>query len=111
VFSHEKLTVYQKALLCVAILNQEARSWAKRHAVVDHLLRASESILLNLVEGARLRGATGAIPRQTDTNLLTRPKRQAPNQRLMWTYVGGAASSIRIREVKGSKCSRASCGS
>ena len=56
-FSHQKLTVYQKALLCVATLNQNARSWDKRHAVVDPLLRASESILLNLVEGARLGGA------------------------------------------------------
>src|ERR1044071_7271849 len=55
VFSHEKLTVYQKALTCVATLNKHARSWDKRHVVVDHLLRASESILLNLVEGVRLR--------------------------------------------------------
>ena len=56
-FSHEKLTVYQKALTCVATLNKHARSWDKRHVVVDHLLRASESILLNLVEGVRLRRA------------------------------------------------------
>ena len=56
-FSHEKLTVYQKALPCVAALNQNTLSWDKRHAVVDHLHRASESLLLNLVEGARLRGA------------------------------------------------------
>jgi four helix bundle protein len=29
--------------------------WSKRHAFVDHLARASESILFNLVEAARLR--------------------------------------------------------
>jgi 23S rRNA-intervening sequence protein len=57
VFSHEKLNVYQKALTCVAGLARHSRSWDKRHAVVDQLLRASESIVLNLVEGARLRGA------------------------------------------------------
>jgi four helix bundle protein len=57
VFSHEKLNVYQKALTCVAGLARHTHSWDKRHAVVDHLLRASESIVLNLVEGARLRGA------------------------------------------------------
>jgi four helix bundle protein len=57
VFSHEKLIVYQKALNCVTALAGHARSWDKRHAVVDHLLRASESIVMNLVEGSRLRGA------------------------------------------------------
>ena len=55
-FSHQKLTVYEKSLTCVTSLGQSARSWDKRHVVVDHLVRASESILLNLVEGARLRG-------------------------------------------------------
>jgi four helix bundle protein len=55
-FSHQKLSVYQKALSCVAALGQHARSWDKRHAFVDHLLRASESILMNLVEGTRRRG-------------------------------------------------------
>ena len=56
-FSHEKLQVYQKALNCVADLAQHSCSWDNRHAIVDHLTRASESILLNLVEGARQRGA------------------------------------------------------
>jgi hypothetical protein len=57
VFSHEKLNVYQKTLTCVAGLARHSRSWDKRHAVVDHLLGDSESIVLNLAEGARLRGA------------------------------------------------------
>jgi four helix bundle protein len=56
VFSHQKLNVYKKALVCVASLIGHSRSWDKRHALVDHLLRASESILMNLVEGTRLRG-------------------------------------------------------
>ena len=56
-FSHQKLSVYQKALSCVATLAQDCRSLDKRHAFVDHLLRASESILMNLVEGTRLRGS------------------------------------------------------
>jgi len=29
--------------------------WDKRHAVADHLLRASESMVLNLAEAVRLR--------------------------------------------------------
>src|SRR5262249_45272231 len=57
-FSHQKLSVYQKALHCVAALARDSRAWEKRHAFVDHLLRASESILMNLVEGTRIcRGA------------------------------------------------------
>jgi four helix bundle protein len=53
-FSHEKLHVYDKALSSVAHLAQFASLWDKRHAVVDQLLRASESVVLNLAEGARL---------------------------------------------------------
>ena len=53
-FSHEKLKVYEKALVSVTSLAQHAASWDKRHSVVDHLLRASESIVLNIAEGARL---------------------------------------------------------
>jgi four helix bundle protein len=54
-FSHQKLRVYQKALNCVAALARDSRTWPKRHAFVDHLLRASESVLMNLVEATRLR--------------------------------------------------------
>lgn len=53
-FSHEKLKVYDKALASVARLAQLSTSWDKRHSVLDHLLRASESIVLNIAEGARL---------------------------------------------------------
>ena len=54
-FSHDKLKVYQKALASVARLAQHSVLWDKRHSVVDQLLRASESIVLNIAEGARLR--------------------------------------------------------
>ena len=53
--SHEKLKVYGKGLAVVASLAQHSAAWDKRHAVVDQLCRASESIVLNLAEGARLR--------------------------------------------------------
>jgi four helix bundle protein len=53
-FSHERLKVYDKALVRVANLARCSALWDKRHSVVDHLLRASESIVLNLAEGARL---------------------------------------------------------
>lgn len=56
-FSLEKLKVYDRALTSVASLAQLSTSWNKRHAVVDHLMRASESVALNIDEGARLRGS------------------------------------------------------
>ena len=49
-FSHERLKVYDKALVCVANLGQHAAWWDKRHAVVEQLQRASESIVLNIAE-------------------------------------------------------------
>jgi four helix bundle protein len=35
----------------VATLAKLAATWDKRHVVVDHLLRASESVVLNIAEG------------------------------------------------------------
>jgi four helix bundle protein len=54
-FSHLKLQVYGKALASVTGLTERSLLWDKRHAVVEQLLRASESVVLNLAEGARLR--------------------------------------------------------
>jgi four helix bundle protein len=56
-FSLQKLQVYDRALGSVTGLAQLASSWDKRHAVVDQLLRASESVVLNIAEGARLRNS------------------------------------------------------
>ncbi len=53
-FSLDKLNV-DKALAIAASLAQHSESWDRRHSVTDQLLRASESIVLNLGEGARLR--------------------------------------------------------
>lgn len=50
-FSHEKLIVYQKSLEFVAFNERLLQDWDSRYAVTDHLARASESIVLNLVEG------------------------------------------------------------
>jgi len=55
--SHQKLKVYGKALAVVASLARHSAQWDKRHAVVDQLCRASESIVLNLAEGVRVRGS------------------------------------------------------
>ena len=49
-FAHEKLSVYQKALEFFDHAQERIASWSKQHAFVDHLLRASESILFNLAE-------------------------------------------------------------
>jgi four helix bundle protein len=53
--SHQKLKVYGKGLTVVASLARHSAGWDKRHALVEQLCRASESIVLNLAEGARLR--------------------------------------------------------
>lgn len=53
-FAHEKLHVYQKGLACFASLGRLLPSWSRRHAFVDHLSRAMDSILFNLVEAVRL---------------------------------------------------------
>ena len=54
-FAHQKLHVYQKAVAIAADLARLSSDWDKRHSVVDHLSRASESVLLNLAEAVRLR--------------------------------------------------------
>ena len=53
-FAHEKLLVYRKALDYFEDTQGALTSWSKQHAFVDHLARASESILFNLVEAVRL---------------------------------------------------------
>ena len=53
-FPHEKLAVYEKALDFFGGIQRQMSSWSKQHAFVDHLLRAAESILFNLVEAVRL---------------------------------------------------------
>jgi len=52
--THHKLKVYEKALALAAGAEGLSAGWGKRHAIVDHFRRASESIVLNLAEGARL---------------------------------------------------------
>jgi hypothetical protein len=47
-FDHEKLQVYGKALDFTAKAAVWTSTWDKKHALVDHLSRANESILLNL---------------------------------------------------------------
>lgn len=51
--AHEKLHVYARVLEFVSISGGMLLGWDKRHAVVDQLRRASESLLLNLAESAR----------------------------------------------------------
>jgi four helix bundle protein len=54
-FSHEDLLVYKKALEYFGDNEQLIATLGNQHAFVDHLSRAAESILFNLVEAARLR--------------------------------------------------------
>ena len=53
-FGHEKLSVYQKALVTFERIHGAMSPWSKHHAFIDHLSRAAESILFNLAEGVRL---------------------------------------------------------
>lgn len=55
-FSHEKLQVYQRALRVTNLLGVAASTWRRRHAFAGQLMRASDSMVLNLVEAARARG-------------------------------------------------------
>ena len=55
--AHEKLQVYGKAVKVAAQAFTLCSGWDKRDAVVDHLSRASESIVVNLAEAARLQGS------------------------------------------------------
>src|SRR3989442_11021534 len=60
-FDHEKLHVYGKALDFAAKAAAWTSTWDKKHALVDHLSRATESILLNLAEAARQRGTPARL--------------------------------------------------
>jgi four helix bundle protein len=60
-FAHEKLQVYGKALDFAAKAAAWAVSWDKRHSLLDHLLRAADSIALNLAEAARQHGAPARL--------------------------------------------------
>ena len=53
-FTHHQLKVYEKALALGASAEALSASWGKRHAIVEHFQRASESIVLNIAEAARL---------------------------------------------------------
>jgi four helix bundle protein len=52
--THHRLKVYEKALTLGAGAAELSASWGRRHAIVEHFRRASESIVLNIAEGARL---------------------------------------------------------
>jgi four helix bundle protein len=60
-FDHEKLQVYGKALDFAAKASAWTGTWDNKHALVDHLSRATESILLNLAEAARQRGTPARL--------------------------------------------------
>jgi four helix bundle protein len=60
-FAHEKLQVYAKALAFVAAASGFSAGWDRRHAVVDHLGRASDSIILNLAQAARFRSGQSKL--------------------------------------------------
>jgi hypothetical protein len=51
-FTHHKLKVYRKALECAGSAERLSSGWARKHSFVDHFCRASESIVLNIAEGA-----------------------------------------------------------
>ena len=60
-FDHEKLHVYGKALDFAAKAAAWTSTWDKKHALVDHLSRATESIVLNLAEATRQRGTPARL--------------------------------------------------
>src|SRR5882724_2448058 len=59
--AHEKLDVYGKSLAFAAAASAYSTGWSKSHAVVDQLDRASESLIVNLADGARFRSGLSKI--------------------------------------------------
>ncbi len=57
----DNLKVYDKALVLAAGAEALTVGWGRRHAIADHFRRASESIVLNLAEGARLRNGSDKV--------------------------------------------------
>jgi len=53
-FTHHKLKVYRKALESAGFAERLSSDWTRKHSFVDPFCRASESIVLNIAEGARL---------------------------------------------------------
>jgi len=51
---HHQLKVYEKALVLAAGAQELSGCWGTRHAIVEHFRRASESVVLNIAEAARL---------------------------------------------------------
>jgi four helix bundle protein len=60
-FAHEKLHVYTKALDFAARTAGWSSAWDRRHALVEQLARAAESLLLNLAEAAAHRGSPARL--------------------------------------------------
>jgi four helix bundle protein len=58
---HEKLQVYSKGLAFVASVCGHSSGWSKKHAVVDQLDRASESLILNIVDGAKFSSTASKV--------------------------------------------------
>lgn len=60
-FPHEQLDVYKVSLEFVGIAHKMLGAWPSYWAVCDHLDRASESILTNIVQAARLSGMPNGV--------------------------------------------------
>jgi four helix bundle protein len=60
-FAHEQLDVYRKTIDFTSKAMAWTSTWPKKHALVDHLSRASESIVMNLAEAARQRDAPSRL--------------------------------------------------
>jgi hypothetical protein len=45
--THHTLKVYEKALAVAADARELSAGWGRRHAIVEHFRRASESVVLN----------------------------------------------------------------
>ena len=104
-FSLDKLKVYDRALASTASLIQLSAGWAKRHAVVDQLVRACESVVVNIAEGARLRGIAN---RQHVMDYAIGSALEWPNQRRLkraafWTSLTGSVPWIHSSELTASR--------
>jgi hypothetical protein len=72
---HEKLEVYRKALDFMGDASAAVALWDQCHAVADQFGRASDSLVLNLAEGARLRPGRAKL-RALEERIMSRLSRR-----------------------------------
>src|ERR1041385_4056482 len=73
--THHTLKVYEKALVVAVVARELSAGWGRRHAIVEHFRRASESVVLNFdkISDEVFHNAVGRGPRVDKKRSTPRP--------------------------------------